>query len=147
MCSVESRSRGSERRRTRGLSLLEALAATAFLGVALLAFANNSVSLTRTAKGADSTAAAHALAQQKLEQLRSLPLGSASLNPGTYSDATTLGADGTNGGQYTRSWTVSANNTPSFGLRTVTVRVSWTDYRTHTTTVAAYVRCSVIPCV
>ena len=136
------------RRGTRGLSLLEALAATAFLGVALLAFANNSVSVTRTAKGSDDTAAAHALAQQKLEQLRSLPLGSASLNPGNYVDAVNpMQADGTANGMFTRRWTVSANNLPTFGLRTVTVTVSWTDYRAHATQVAAYVRCSVIPCV
>jgi len=130
------------------MSLLEALAATAFLGVALLAFANNSVSVTRTAKGADDTSAAHALAQQKLEQLRSLPLGSASVSPGSYVDAVNpMQADGTAGGLFTRRWTVSANNVPTFGLRTVTVTVTWNDYRRHTTAVAAYVRCSVIPCV
>ena len=135
------------RRATRGLSLLEALAATAFLSVALLAFANNSVSVTRTAKGADDTAAAHGLAQQKLEQLRSMPLGSVSLNPGNYVDAgNPMRADGTANGLFTRRWTVSGNNVPTFGLRTVTVTVSWNDYRAHATTVAAYVRCSVIPC-
>ena len=143
-----SRSADLHRRRgTRGISLLEALAATAFLGVALLAFANNSISVTRTAKAADDTSAAHALAQQKLEQLRSLPLGSATLNPGSYTDAVTpMHADGTAGGFFRRAWTVSANNVPTFGLRTVTVTVTWTDSRTHSTRVAAYVRCSVIPC-
>ena len=115
--------------------------------MALLAFANNSVSVTRTAKGADDTSAAHGLAQQKLEQLRSMPLGSVSLNPGNYVDAgNPMRADGTANGLFTRRWTVSGNNVPTFGLRTVTVTVSWNDYRAHATTVAAYVRCSVIPC-
>ena len=144
-----SRSADLRRRRgTRGLSLFEALAATSFLGVALLAFASNTVSVSRTAKASDDTSAAHALAQQKLEQLRSLPLGSVSLNPGSYTDAVTpMKADGTAGGLFRRTWTVSANNLPTFGLRTVTVSVTWTDSRTHTTRLASFVRCSVIPCV
>src|SRR6266516_3905541 len=127
MCSARPR---SARRSAGGFSLLEAVAATAFLAVALMAFAANTIWLTHDEKTADSTSAAHALAQQKLEQLRSMPLG----------------ADGTAGGTFTRTWTVSANNSPTFGLRTVTVRVSWRDTRLHTTTLAAYIRCSTIPC-
>ena len=144
MCSVGRR---STRRATRGLSLLEALAATGFLAIALFAFGSNSVSLTRNAKNADSVGAATALAQQKLEQLRSMPLGAAQLASGQYYDASNpLKADGTGGGVYSRSWTVSSNDTPSLGLKTVTVTIAWTDSRPRTTRVAAYVRCSTIPC-
>jgi hypothetical protein len=126
---------------------LEAVAATAFLAVALMAFAANTIWLTRDEKSADSTSAAHALAQQKLEQLRSTPLGAAQVATGLYTDpANPLRADGTGGGTFTRTWTVSPNNTPTFGLRTVTVRVSWQDTRSHFTTLAAYIRCSTIPC-
>ena len=129
------------------MSLVEALAATAFLAVGLLGFAAKTVSLTREQKAADSTSAAHALAQQKIEQLRSLPLGAAGTNPGLYNDGQNpLRADGTNGGSFTRSWVVSANNTPTFGLRTVTVTVSWRDFRTHATRIAAFIRCANIPC-
>src|SRR5437879_8435289 len=85
MCSVGQRS--TRGRATRGISLLEALAATAFVSLALLAFAGNSTSLTRNLKSADSTAAATALALQKLEQLRSMPLGAAGLAaPGLFYD-------------------------------------------------------------
>ncbi len=145
MCSARPR---SARRAARGFSLLEAVAATAFLAVALMAFAANTIWLTRDEKSADSTSAAHALAQQKREQLRSTPLGAAEVNPGpNYTDpANPLRADGTAGGTFTRTWTVSANNSPTFGLRTVTVRVSWRDTRLHVTTLAAYIRCSTIPC-
>jgi len=126
---------------------VEALAATAVLGVGLAGFAVSTVSITRTQKGADSTSAAHALAQQKLEQLRSTPLGAAQVLPGNYTDtANPLKADGTAGGSFLRTWTVSANNAPALGLRTVTVTVTWADSRPHTTTLAAYVRCSTIPC-
>ena len=144
MCSARPR---SARRAARGFSLLEAVAATAFLAVALMAFAANTIWLTRDEKSADSTSAAHALAQQKLEQLRSTPLGAAAVAPGIYIDPTNpLRADGTAGGNFTRKWQVSNNDLPTFGLRTVTVTVSWTDSRPHKTTLAAYIRCSTIPC-
>ena len=145
MCSARPR---SARRSARGFSLLEAVAATAFLAVALMAFAANTIWLTHDEKSADSTSAAHALAQQKLEQLRSTPLGAPEVAPGIIrtDPANPLRADGTAGGNFTRKWQVSGNNQPTFGLRTVTVTVSWRDSRSHTTTLAAYIRCSTIPC-
>jgi Tfp pilus assembly protein PilV len=127
--------------------MLEALAATGFVAIALMGFAANTISLTRSEKSADSTSAAHALAQQKLEQLRSTPLGAVQVNPGNSVDAANpMKADGTVGGGFTRTWTVSGNDTPAWGLRTVTVTVAWTDSRAHFTKLAAYVRCSKIPC-
>ena len=145
MCSARPR---SARRSARGFSLLEAVAATAFLAVALMAFAANTIWLTHDEKSADSTSAAHALAQQKLEQLRSMPLGAAEVAPGLLlaDPANPLRADGTAGGTFSRTWSVSANNTPTLGLRTVTVKVSWRDTGLHITTLAAYIRCSTIPC-
>ena len=135
------------RRGSRGSSILEALGTIAFISIGVGGFAVNSVSLTRIDKTADSVTAATALAQQQLEVLRALPLGAAQLSPGVYSDpANPLRADGSGGGVFQRSWTVSGNDTPRAGLRTVTVRVSWTDSQPHSTRVAAYVRCSTIPC-
>ncbi len=130
------------------MSAVEALAAIAFLGIGLGALAVNSVAGTRRAKNTDMTAAAHGLAQQKLEQMRSMPLGSSQHTAGQYYDpANNLKADGTGGGQYNRSWQVSTKDTPRFGVRTVTVTVSWTETSTtHTTKMAAYVRCPTIPC-
>ena len=143
MCSARRR---SARHGARGYSLLEAVAATSFLALALMAFAANTITLTHNEKSADSTSAAHALAQQTLEQLRSAPFGALAVAPGNYTDpANPLRADGTAGGIFTRRWTVSANNQPILGLRTVTVTVSWTDTRSHTTTLAAYVRCGPTP--
>ena len=129
------------------MSAVEALAAIAFLGVGLGALAVNSVAGTHRVKNADSTAAAHALAQQKLEQLRSLPLGDSQVNPGQYYDAANnMKADGTGSGTYNRSWQVSLKDTPRFGLKTVTVTVAWNDGKDHSTKLAAYVRCPTIPC-
>lgn len=148
MCSERRRSSSRDARsRERGISLLEALAATSVLSIGLLAFAGNSVSLTRVLKTADSTAAGTALAIQKLEQLRSMPLGSSALNTGIYYDASNpLKSDGTTGGPYDRYWVVSAKDTPRHGLKTITVKVQWTDSKEHETKVAAFVRCSTIPC-
>src|SRR2546425_613143 len=144
MCSARRR---SARHGARGFSLLEAVAATSFLALALMAFAANTISLTHNEKSADSTSAAHALAQQKLEQLRSLELDAPQLAAGIYIDpANPLQADGTAGGTFTRRWVVSGNDSPAPGLRTVSVTVTWRDTRLHTTTLASYVRCSAIPC-
>ena len=130
----------------RGSSILEAIGAVAFSGIAAFAFVTDSVSIARMSKTAKSVGAATALAQQKLEELRSMPLGAAQLTPGSYDEANPIEADGRPGGRFTRSWRVSANDTPRRGLRTVTVVVTWIDSRSHTTRLAAYVRCSTIPC-
>ena len=127
--------------------MLDALAATGLMSVALLGFSADSINLTRQAKLSDGTSAGTALAVQKLEQLRSLPLGATGLASGSYSDAGTLAADGTAGGPYTRAWTVSAKDSPRSGLKTVSVSVTWRDAsQQHTTQMAAYVRCSTVPC-
>ncbi|TMA38827.1 MAG: hypothetical protein E6J79_05435 [Deltaproteobacteria bacterium] len=139
----------ADRRRTRsrGFSLLDALAGVTFIAVAILGLSAASVALTRNSKGADSTSAATALAQQKLEQLRSMPLNATQLDPGIYYDAgNKLKADGTSGGIFDRSWLVSLKDTPRPGLKTVTVTVAWTDSRSHSTQVASFVRCNAVPC-
>jgi Tfp pilus assembly protein PilV len=142
-----SAERALARRLERGISMLEALAAAGFLSVALLGLGANTVGITRSAKTADGVAAANALGVQKLEQLRSMPLGAVQLGSGQYYDsANPMQADGTGGGVYSRSWTVSQKDYPRWGLKTVTVTVSWQDSRPHFTRVAAYVRCSAIPC-
>src|SRR5438552_17621868 len=115
MCSARPR---SARRSAGGFSLLEAVAATAFLAVALMAFAANTIWLTHDAKSPDSTSAAHALAQQKPEQLRSMPLGATEVATGSYPDpANPLGADGTAGGALTRPWPGSPTTSPRPALR------------------------------
>jgi len=127
--------------------MIEALGATSLVCGALLGLAMGAINVSRTAKTADSTAAATALATEKLEQLRSMPLDAAAFVPGIYYDpANPLTADGVMGGIYRRRWQVSAKDTPSFGVKTVTVTVAWRDSNDHATTVAAYVRCSTVPC-
>jgi prepilin-type N-terminal cleavage/methylation domain-containing protein len=131
----------------RGFSLIEALAATTLLAVAMMALNMTSISLARGSKTADSFSAATALATERLELLRAMPLGSAGHIPGNYTDPNNpLAADGTAGGKFTRIWRVSANNVPDFGLKTVMVTVSWTDQTPHSLQLAGFVRCATVPC-
>lgn len=135
------------RHSSRGTSLIEAIGTMGFIGVAVVGFTMNSVTLTRANKTAGSLTEATALAQHKLEELHSLPLGAAELTPGTYADPENpLRADGGRPGPFQRTWTVSAKDTPRAGLKTVTVSVAWRDSRTHAARLAAYVRCTTVPC-
>ena len=141
------RQRSNRRTRTAGTSLFEAVAALGVMGVGVLGLVTSTVFLARANTSSGRVASATALAQQKLEQLRSLPFDAAALASGQYADPTgAMNADGSAGGPFTRSWVVSAGNTPRAGLKTVTVTVAWTNPRPQTTTLAAYVRCSTIPC-
>jgi len=142
---MHSVARSSADRRRAGFTMVESLAATALLGATLLALGGASVSLTRTMKASDSTSVAQALAQQKLEELRGMPLGALQVRSGTYADPQRLRADGTPGGSFARSWRVSAPNVPLIGVKTIVVTVAWTDSRPRSTRLAAYVRCQ-IPC-
>ena len=139
--------RSNRARGVRGFSLLEALGATALVAGSLLGLAMGAINVSRNSKSADATAAATALAMERLEQLRSMPLDAAAFVPGIYYDsANPLNADGSSGGIYRRRWSLSLKDTPRFGLKTVTVTVAWRDSRQHETSAAAYVRCSTIPC-
>ena len=135
------------RRSSSGFSLLDAVAATGLLGVAVLGLSAGPLTLARNAKMADGVAVATALAQEELERLRSLPLGAAELSPGTVDDPDgPLTADGSPGGRFHRASSVSKPDVPHPGLITVTVAVTWTDTRPHRVELAAYVRCPAIPC-
>jgi hypothetical protein len=126
---------------------VEALAAASLLAVAMMALNMTSISLARGTKTADSYSAATALATEQLEIIRAMPVGSAGQNPGSYASANNpLTADGLAGGRYTRTWTITANNTPAAGLRTVTVTVAWTDGEPHSLQLVGFVRCLNLPC-
>src|SRR2546425_12857199 len=112
-------------KRTVGTTLLEALGALGVTGVGVLGLVTSTVFLTRANRSSGSVAAATALAQQKLEQLRSMPLDPAALGSGQYTDPLgAMNADGTAGGLFNRSWVVSAGNTPRAGLKIVTVTLA-----------------------
>jgi Tfp pilus assembly protein PilV len=136
----------AKRRNQRGLSLIEALVTIGIMSVGVLGLSASSIELGRTAKWADMSSAATALANERLELIRSQPLGSGQHTPGNYS-AGSMQANGTANGPYTVSWVVSANDSPTWGVRTVTVTTQWTQYnKNRQVQVGALVRCSKTPC-
>jgi prepilin-type N-terminal cleavage/methylation domain-containing protein len=142
---LSAKSRSARRRHQRGFTLIEALATASVLGIGLLGLSASSILITRIAKSADMTGAATALATQQIELLRSMPLNAPGLNPGSYNGGT-FSPSGSAGGPISLTWVVSAKDTPSFGLKTATVTATWTDSRTHTVTLPAYIRCATVPC-
>jgi len=117
------------------------------MSVGVLGLSASAIELTRTAKWADMAAAATALSTQQLELLRSMPLGSAGHATGAYTTGGTMKADGSANGPFTVYWAVSANDTPSWGLKTVTVTTAWTQYGSaRSVQTGALVRCSTTPC-
>src|SRR5262245_53847597 len=107
--------RSAERRKNqRGFSLLEALVTVGIMSVGVLGLSASAIELGRTAKWADMASAATCLSNERLEIIRSQPLGSAQHTPGNYNVNGTLNADGTANGPYSLAWVVSANDTPSW---------------------------------
>jgi hypothetical protein len=126
--------------------LIEAVVTTGIVAVGLLGLQASSVLMTRLAKQADSTSAATGLGSKQWEILRSMPLDANGHIPGSYNGGNYY-PNGNSGGPINVSWTVSANDTPRSGLKTVTVTSSWTDpLGSHTALVGGYVRCSTVPC-
>ena len=107
----------------RGLTLVEVLAALVVLTIASLGlFAIGSMSTTGNVRNVDQVAAA-ALAGAKLEELRNTSfytLASGSDGPMT--------AQGTPGGIFSRSWTVTSTTLPGLSTpaKTMTATVAWT---------------------
>jgi hypothetical protein len=116
------------------------------MGIGLLGLSASSVMLARASVESDMTSAATALTVERIELLRSLPLDSAGHNPGNYSGGS-LNANGTSGGLFNVAWVVSPVDTPTFGLKTITVTTTWTQLgKTREVHLAALVRCSTTPC-
>jgi Tfp pilus assembly protein PilV len=106
-----------------GLTLLEVLAAFSILAIAGLGlFAIGSMATKSNIRNANQIAAA-ALASSKLEDLRSLDFDSLS----SGSDGP-LGAGGTSGGIFSRSWTVATTSITGVttSAKTLAVTVTWT---------------------
>src|SRR5262245_28999226 len=114
----------SRRPAERGFSLVEALVTTGIVAVGLLGLQARTILMTRLAKQADSTSAATGLGSKQLEILRSMPLDPPGHIPGSY-DGGYYYPNGSTGGPINVSWTVSANDTPRAGLKTVTVTSAW----------------------
>ena len=114
------------RRGERGFTLLEVLIAVCIFAVGVLAVATMQISGTRGNRLANELTQATALAQDRIEELKSKDISSADLAPGNYDDPGNPIAETTSGaGLFNRSWVITGLPTtpPS---RSVTVTVAWT---------------------
>jgi prepilin-type N-terminal cleavage/methylation domain-containing protein len=112
-----------------GFSMIEFLAAVAIFSIGVLGFAMSTISVTQGNQKSYNIAMANALGQDKLEELKALPASLASGGPVT---------DTISGQSFSRSWTVTANS-PMTGMHKIDVTVSWTDYQSHSITLASVV--------
>ena len=111
-----------------GFSLIEAMVAAALLAIISLGAALGADRAVRQNVYSRSLTAATTLAHDKVEELQSKVATDAQLTAGNHNDANNpLKPDGTTGGLYARTWTVT-NNVPATGLKTVQVTVTWTMY-------------------
>ena len=112
-------------RRSRGFTLVEMIVAILLIGVGLMGLAAISSTVTRANVQSSALTAGSALAQERIERLRT--------------EAYSAIVDGNDtrevdGVTYTRAWVVT-NDTPAVGLKTVAVTVSWNERgRAHSTT-------------
>ena len=112
------------RHRQSGFTLIEVLVAISLMSIALLGFASVGVNAIRDDSFSRKTNVALALAQAKLEQLRSLPYSNSQWTSGSHTESD-LDEDGNADGEYTRSWVVTLDYNGHSGLRRVSVTVSW----------------------
>lgn len=104
-----------------GFFLIEMMVIATIIVIALLGVLDQAASAIRGNRIADQQAAATALAQSKIEDLARLLFDDVS----NGSDATTLNADGTAGGIYTRSWSMTAQTVNGVSAKQLAVTVNW----------------------
>ena len=101
----------------KGFSLIEILIAMTIFAIGVLALAEMQVTAIRGNAFSSSTTDGTTLAQDRIEQLMSLPYDDANLNAGNHGPVTQ--------GVYNLSWDV-ANDSPVANTKTVNVSVTWT---------------------
>jgi Tfp pilus assembly protein PilV len=106
-------------RSQRGATFIEIMAAVTVFAVVVIGLSPALLSVRKFADLSTNQSIATALAGDKLEQIRTL----SSVSNGNDGP---LKADGTSGGIFSRSWTVTSN-TPRTGVNEASVAVSWQD--------------------
>lgn len=105
-----------------GFTLIELMIALFIFAIGMLAITAMCLMSIQGNSLVNRMTQANFLAQSKMEQLLS-ERDMAALAAGTYSDATLIDGTGNPGGNYSRSWIVTADA----DTRWLTVNVSWTD--------------------
>jgi type II secretory pathway pseudopilin PulG len=105
----------------RGTTFIEILAAVSIFSIVAIGLSPGLLSARKFADLSANQSIATALAGDKIEQVRTLAATAV-----TSGSDGPLQADGTGGGIFNRTWTVTANS-PVAGVNCLSVRVSWQD--------------------
>jgi prepilin-type N-terminal cleavage/methylation domain-containing protein len=126
------------KRGDRGFTLIEVLVATAIFAVALLGLAIGATTVIRNNQISYFTTIATNLAQDKLEELKAKTVASLPSCP-SYATTGCSNTSTAGGLTFTREWQILVNQ-PVSGVNQIDIRVTWTDYSSHTVTVSSAVK-------
>ncbi|MEE8075407.1 MAG: prepilin-type N-terminal cleavage/methylation domain-containing protein [Candidatus Binatia bacterium] len=124
-------------RREDGFTLNEILVALTLISIGILGFSLNTMSIIRGSYISKNVTTATYLAQDKIEQLKSLATLTDVDNCADPPEKE-ITAAGTPGGIYDRCWTIEGSPLGA-GLRVITAIVRWRDYLSHKVTLATLV--------
>lgn len=121
-----------------GFTLIEVLVAMSIFSIAVLGLAIGATTVMRANQTSLYSTIATNQAQDKLEELKSKTVAALPSCP-SY---TTVGCSDTqtsSGVSFNRSWEILVGQ-PVTGVNQIDVKVSWTDYTSHTTTISSAVK-------
>ena len=111
-------------KKSDGFSLIEILVSLVILSFGLLGIAGLQMSSVKGNSFSKNLTQATYVVQERLEFLKNLPIGSASLQAGAHDEGSITRA----GISFSRSYTVAINN----NLKTINYNVNWNDGINHT---------------
>ena len=127
-----------KRNQAKGFTLIEVLVAMSIFSIAVLGLAVGATTVMRANQtGLYSTIATNQ-AQDKLEELKGKTVSALPTCP-TYTTSGCSDTKSSSGVNFSRSWQIIANS-PVTGVNRIDIKVDWTDYTSHSTTVSSAVK-------
>jgi len=126
----------------KGLTLLEVLVAMVVLSLGLLALAKMQITAIQVNAISGRLTQGTAIAQDKVEQLMALPYADAKLDDQTPVGEFTTYTETRPAQGYTITWTVD-QDTPAVGVKTINLKVTWSNRGRQKTFLLAFFKESV----
>ena len=128
----------TEKSAAAGFTLIEVLVAMSIFSIAVLGLAVGATTVMRANQtGLYSTIATNQ-AQDKLEELKGMTVSTLPTCP-TYTTSGCSDTKSSSGVNFSRSWQIISNS-PVTGVNRIDIKVDWTDYTSHSTTVSSAVK-------